>query len=88
MSYSYYPRIYFDRKKTEASPTGSKNLDILTNGAESLFGSTAIYAQAAVVMLDDWASGTRTWSYQELAAQGRTDFLYGIMGDEDNPTAP
>jgi len=88
VSYSYYPRLYFDRKKTEASPTGTKNLDILTNGAESLFGSTAIYAQAVVLMLDDWASGTRTWSYQELAAQGRTDFLYGIMGDEDNPTAP
>jgi hypothetical protein len=88
VSYSYYPRMYFERKKTPESPTGSKNLDILTNGAESLFGSTAIYSEAVLRMIEDWARGARTWSYQELAAQGREDFLYGIMGDEDNPTAP
>ena len=88
VSYSYYPRMYFARKKTTADPAGTRNLDILANGAESLFGSNEIYSVAVMRMLEEWAAGVHTWSYQELVRNGRKDFLYGINGDEDNPILP
>jgi hypothetical protein len=80
--------MYFARKKTTADPAGTRNLDILANGAESLFGSNEIYSVAVMRMLEEWAAGVHTWSYQELVRNGRKDFLYGINGDEDNPILP
>jgi hypothetical protein len=88
VTYSYYPAQYFARKRTPADPAGSRNLDILTNGAESYFSNNYLYSTAVIKTLEDWAAGVRVWSYQDLAARGRADVLYGIMGDEDNPTSP
>jgi len=88
VTYSYYPKMYFARKKTVSDPSGSQNLDILINGAESYFSNNHLYSVAVLKMMEDWSAGVRAWSYQDLVVRGRADVLYGIMGDEDNPTTP
>jgi hypothetical protein len=85
VTYSYYPRMYFERKKTSADPAGTQNMDLLINGAESYFTNNHLYSVGILTLLEDWSDGSKTWSYQDLIQRGRADVLYGIMGDEDNP---
>jgi hypothetical protein len=86
VSYSYYPRMYFQRKVSPSDPNGTLMLDILSNGAESHFGSNRLYSTALIKNLGLWLWKGVAVSYQEMAAAGRADYLFAISGDEDNPT--
>lgn len=87
VSYSYYPLTYFQRKATEADPTGFANLEVMTNGTESSFNMNDKYAGLIIRAIDSWANGTKTFSYQEIMGMS-ADYLVGIMGDDDNTTIP
>lgn len=87
-SYRYYNDLYFDRKKSPNDPTGSKKLDIFTNGLATYFdtmGKTNSALARAVESAIQYAiSGTGLVSYQTLAKQIDSDNLFGISGDQDN----
>ncbi len=85
-SYTYYNTMYFDRKMTEQDPRGTKNLDIFTNGLATYFYVMHDTNLALISAIEDWASGGEIQSYQQLAEQIDSENLFGINGDEDNPT--
>jgi hypothetical protein len=85
-TYSYYNEMFFERKATEQDPTGSRNLDVITNGLATYFSvidTADFYLFDAVT---NWADGRGALSYQRLADATDTNNLYGVNGDEDNPT--
>ncbi|MCX7978900.1 MAG: hypothetical protein N2578_07845, partial [Bdellovibrionaceae bacterium] len=87
-SYTYYNKMYFSRKRTSTDPRGTKNLDIFTNGLATYFHVMHDTNMALIRAVEAWASGKATISYQALAAEIDSDNLFGINGDEDNPTRP
>lgn len=86
-SYTYYNTMYFARKKTREDRNGTKNLDILTNGLSTYFNVMHDTNMALLVAIEKWLSGDATISYQTLAKSIDSDNLFGINGDEDNPTS-
>lgn len=87
-SYTYYNTQYFGRKKSEKDVKGTKNLDILTNGLATLFSVMHDTNMAVVKAIDLWATGKGSASFQVLVNQIDSDNLFGVNGDEDNPTSP
>ncbi|MEK6580420.1 MAG: hypothetical protein AABZ55_14435, partial [Bdellovibrionota bacterium] len=87
-SYTYYNTMYFDRKATSSDPKGSKNLDIMTNGLSTLFDVMSRSNLPVVKAIDAWMNHKGSVSYQDLAQEIDSRNLYGINGDEDNPTSP
>lgn len=87
-SYPYYNTMYFARKATRSDPRGSWNLDIMTNGLATYFSLFTFTDLTIVKAIDAWASGTTTLSYQKLVPEMDSGNLFGINGDEDNPTEP
>lgn len=87
-SYPYYNTQYFMRKKSPDDPKGIYNLDILTNGLSTYFSVMTPTNLAILTSIEMWASNRRTISYQELARSIDSDNLFGVNGDEDNPTEP
>ena len=85
-SYTYYNSAFFSRKRSDADPLGTKNLDILANGLATYFSTIGESNMELVKAVDAWAAGRPGKSYQELAAAIDTDNLFGVNGDEDNPT--
>jgi hypothetical protein len=85
-SYSYYNTMYFDRKKSAQDPNGTKNLDIFTNGLATYFSVMHDTNLALIKAIESYASGSAKISYQSLAKSIDSDNLFGINGDEDNPT--
>ena len=85
-SYTYFNTDYFARKQTSADPRGTKNLDILANGLATAFDVMHDTNLALLRAIDAWSSGKAKTSYQELAAQIDSENLFGVIGDEDNPT--
>jgi hypothetical protein len=85
-SWTYYNLPYLRRKATESDPKGSKNLDILANGLETYFTVMGPTIAAVAQAVDMWASGQGAMSYQNLARAIDSQNLFGIVGDEDNPT--
>lgn len=88
-SYSYYNSRYFDRKKTDQDPSGTKNLDILTNGLSSIVSDGAQTVEKIISAFDAYLTSNKATSYQTLIrsiTQGYTwgDYLTGVNGDEDN----
>lgn len=84
-SYAYYNDTYFARKFSERDVKGTKNLDIVTNGLETLFAvidTSDFYLLDAVAL---WAEGKGALSYQRLSTLSDSKNLYGVNGDEDNP---
>ncbi|NUM89364.1 MAG: hypothetical protein HUU37_09185 [Bdellovibrionales bacterium] len=85
-SYTYYNTMYFGRKKTAADRKGTRNLDIMTNGLATYFAVMHDTNLAVVRAVEAWASGQATVSYQAIAKAIDSDNLFGVNGDEDNPT--
>ena len=85
-SYTYYNTMFFDRKITSSDPHGTKNLDILTNGLSTYFNVMHDTNMALIQAVDEWASGKSRLSYQAIAKEIDSGNLFGINGDEDNPT--
>ena len=65
---------------------GSKNLDVITNGLATYFSVIDDTDYYLIDAITEWAQGGRVFSYQELADISDTNNLYGVNGDEDNPT--
>lgn len=84
-SYTYYNTMFFDRKKTDEDPKGTKNLDILTNGLATYFSVMHDTNLSLIKAIDAFAEGRSRVSYQTIAKQIDSGNLFGINGDEDNP---
>lgn len=85
-TYPYYNSMFFERKMTPQDPRGSKNLDIFTNGLSTYFYTMG---NSNLVLLDGiemWANGRARLSYQQMARKIDSGNLFGVNGDEDNPT--
>lgn len=87
-SYSYYTELYFGLKKSPADPSGTRNLDFMSNGLMTFFFALPQSNLALLTAIDSWASGNHIWSYQEIADAADSDNLFSVNGDEDNPTEP
>lgn len=85
-SYTYYNNTYFLRKRSPQDPSGTKNLDLLANALPTSFFSIPNSSLALIRAVDDWATGRATQSYQELVRLMDSGNLFGVNGDEDNPT--
>ncbi|MCS6837454.1 MAG: hypothetical protein NZ480_01285, partial [Bdellovibrionaceae bacterium] len=86
-SYPYYNTMYFNRKVTKSDPKGRKNLDILTNGLATYFSVLGDSTFVLIDAIERWASNQRAVSYQAIAREIESQNLFGVNGDEDNPTA-
>lgn len=80
--YSYYTEIFFNRKKNQSDPTGSRHLDILSYGKEALFGNKE--DQAFIKALTTYAVSGEKQSYQQII-NSSPNYFFGVNGDEDNP---
>lgn len=86
-SYDYYNAIYFYRKSPNNVRNRTKFLDIITNGVETAFDTKQTINFALIHAVDDWANGHRAKTYQALAEEmDNGSSLFGVNGDEDNPT--
>lgn len=85
-SYSYYNTVYFYRKAPRSVRLRTKSLDIMTNGLSTLFKGMDRVNLALIGAVDRWANEKNVESYQELADAMDADNLFGVNGDEDNPT--
>jgi hypothetical protein len=85
-SYSYYNTLYFYRKAPTSVRNRTKSLDILTNGLETSFEKDQKTNLALIRAVDQWAEGRKSIDYQDLAESMDQRNLFGINGDEDNPT--
>ncbi len=86
-SYPYYLRDFFGRKRTSKDPKGTKNLDILANGLQTPFDETSSSNLVLVRAVQRWAAGYPAPSYQRMAELVAEDTLFGVNGDEDNPSS-
>jgi hypothetical protein len=68
-TYSYYTDQYFLAKRTEQDPAGTRNLEVLSNGVEGLFGYTPATLMSVLSAVEGWAQGTSALTYQELTAK-------------------
>ena len=82
-SYAYYNDSYFRWKASAADPTGTKQLDILTNGLSTGYtdGDTNMILVKAV---HAWATGGERASYAKITKLLSLGNLIGVNGDEDN----
>ncbi|MEI6397360.1 MAG: hypothetical protein WCO71_01195 [Pseudomonadota bacterium] len=86
-TYAYYNESYFKLKKSDADPSGTKNLDIVTAGIELLFENGA---DQDFAIIDGLVGATRP-SWQKIitdiyAVAPESTALHQVNGDEDNPT--
>ncbi len=84
-SYAAYNDIFFARKKTDADPNGTQNLDILTNGLMTMFNTMPNSNFEVIKAVETWVKKGEWTSYQTLAKRIDSDNLFGINGAEDNP---
>ena len=85
LPYVYYTGKYLQAKKSATDPVGSKNLDVAGFALESFFESDSQSLIRYVDAVLAWTSGVpNVPSFQDLVRP--EGFLYGISGDEDNPT--
>jgi hypothetical protein len=81
--YSYYTEMLFKKKSSSTDLTGTKGLDIIAYGNESIFGNSDDI-RLTIALMNYMDSGFRT-SYQDIIGSQDSYFL-GVSGDEDNPT--
>jgi hypothetical protein len=81
--YAYYTEMLFKKKSSSTDLTGTKGLDIIAYGNESIFGNNDDI-RLTIALMNYMDSGTRT-SYQDIVGSKDAYFL-GVSGDEDNPT--
>ncbi len=81
-SYGYYNVSYFKAKSSSSDPTGSYNLDILTNGIAGSFYAMGDYNIKTLIPILNWSQhGTKT-SWQQIISSYKEAFLTGVNGDE------
>lgn len=89
-SYSYYTKPFFNFKKNliQNDISGTKSLDIISNGLPSLFSLNALNAK---VLLETLTSPESNLSYQEIvnkiesqSSRYGISVFVNILGDEDN----
>ena len=87
-SYAYYNDMFFAKKIIPGShdKKGSKYLDVMTTGLETAFDGSVETDMAVIQAVNNWAETGNRVSYQELAKKMESKNLFGINGDEDNPT--
>lgn len=83
-SYPYYNTEYFNLKRSNLDPKGTRNLDIITNGLSTLFLAIPNSSLSLIRGVDTWATSGRKMSYQDLMKEADSRNLIGINGDEDN----
>lgn len=87
-SYSYYNTMFFGRKATASDKRGIKNLEILTNGLATYFSVMHDTNMEMVSAIEAWSAAKGSVSYQAVASKIDSGNLFGVNGDEDNPTKP
>lgn len=81
-SYGYYNLSYFAPKATNADPSGSQNLDLITNGIAGSFGAMADNNIKTLTPIFNWSrTGTKA-SWQQIMNSYSEKFLTGVNGDE------
>ncbi len=88
-TYAYYNSAFFNLKKSQNDPKGTKNLDIITTGIGAAF---EVGAAVDVAFINSIAKGERN-SWQQIIrnmrkAEGDLSALTHVNGDEDNPKMP
>lgn len=88
-TYAYYNSAFFNLKKGQGDPKGTKNLDIVTTGIGAAF---EVGARVDASLLTSLATGQRP-SWQTVMdrvrqAEGDNSALSHVNGDEDNPRNP
>lgn len=83
-SYFYYNDYFKLLKTTPMDPTGTKNLDVLTNGITT-FDHGADNSIPLLDAIDDWAMNKRVWSYQDILKAAAQNTMFSVSGEEDNP---
>ncbi len=86
-SYTYYNTNYFYRKSPKSVVNRTKSLDIMNNGLETAFDERQKINLTLIHAVDDWANGKEILSYPDLADKMDMSNLFGVNGDEDNPTS-
>ncbi len=81
--YAYYTEMLFKKKSSSTDLTGTKGLDIIAYGNESVFGNNDDI-RLTTALMNYMDTGART-SYQDIVGSQDAYFL-GVNGDEDNPT--
>ena len=80
--YAYYTDMFFQKKASTNDPAGTKNLDILAYGNESVFANVDDI-RLTEALLKYMEKDKRT-SYQDIITNDALYFL-SVNGDEDNP---
>lgn len=81
-SYGYYNVSYFKAKATPSDPTGSNNLDLLTNGIAGSFYAMGDYNVKTLAPLLNWSARGSKASWQQIINSYKEAFLTGVNGDE------
>lgn len=81
--YAYYTEMLFKKKSSSTDLTGTKGLEVIAYGNESIFGNYDDI-RLTTALMNYMDSGKRT-SYQDIVGSNDAYFL-GVSGDEDNPT--
>lgn len=81
--YSYYTDLFFQKKSSPTDPTGTRGLDIIAYGNESVFANYDDIRLTEALLLY-MEKGERT-TYQNIIGEN-ADYFLGVSGDEDNPT--
>ena len=82
-SYGYYNVSYFKAKANGSDPTGSNNLDILTNGIAGSFYAMGDYNIKTLAPILNWSARGTKASWQQVINSYEEDFLTGVNGDEN-----
>lgn len=81
-SYGYYNLSYFNAKASSADPTGSYNLDLLTNGIAGSFYAMGDYNIKTLSPILNWSARGTKASWQQIINSYKEAFLTGVNGDE------
>ncbi len=83
-TYAYYGKQYQQLKASTSDPLGTKGMDVMVNGLETLFAVMGNTSWSVMDSVLRWAETKQAVSYQTLAANIDSNNLFAIMGDEDN----
>ena len=80
--YAYYTDMFFQKKAHSNDPAGTKNLDILAYGNESVFANVDDIRLTEAIL--KYMEKDKRTSYQDIITNDALYFL-SVNGDEDNP---
>ncbi len=90
LPYSYYTQMFHDWKKSKKDPLGTKNLDVIATGGDVTYFSVIGTDFKFLISYFTKFSKNGEWtSYQQMTNDiFFSRALFGVSGDEDNPSAP